>query len=94
MPTRFRLVSEGVPRGVRPGVWLPGRIDGFPAISPLRSTSRPLRGAISDVPWIAQELLGLSAEQMRGRTPLDARWRPIREDGSPWDADTLPTLAL
>ena len=43
----------------------------------------------------AQELLGLSEEQMRGRTAVDPRWHPIREDGTPWDADALPTsLAL
>src|SRR5204863_220837 len=39
----------------------------------------------------AQELLGLSAEQLVGRTPLDPRWRAIQEDGSPWDGDQLPT---
>jgi diguanylate cyclase (GGDEF)-like protein/PAS domain S-box-containing protein len=39
----------------------------------------------------AEELLGLSEEQLRGRTPLDPRWRSIREDGSPWDPEELPT---
>lgn len=39
----------------------------------------------------AQELLGLSEDQMLGRTPMDPRWRPIREDGTPWDPDALPT---
>jgi diguanylate cyclase (GGDEF)-like protein/PAS domain S-box-containing protein len=39
----------------------------------------------------AQELLGLSEQQLRGRTPQDARWRPIREDGTPWEGDELPT---
>ncbi|HEV7885294.1 MAG TPA: PAS domain S-box protein [Solirubrobacteraceae bacterium] len=39
----------------------------------------------------AQELLGLSREQLLGRTPLDPRWRAVREDGTPWTADELPT---
>jgi diguanylate cyclase (GGDEF)-like protein/PAS domain S-box-containing protein len=39
----------------------------------------------------AQELLGLSEEQMLGRTPRDPRWRAIREDGSPWGED-VPTF--
>jgi len=32
----------------------------------------------------AEELLGLSADQMMGRTSLDPRWRSIHEDGSPF----------
>jgi diguanylate cyclase (GGDEF)-like protein/PAS domain S-box-containing protein len=39
----------------------------------------------------AEELLGLSEEQLRGRTPLDPRWHSVREDGSPWDPEELPT---
>jgi diguanylate cyclase (GGDEF)-like protein/PAS domain S-box-containing protein len=39
----------------------------------------------------AQELLGLSEEQLRGRTPLDPRWHAVREDGTVWDPDELPT---
>ena len=39
----------------------------------------------------AQQLLGLSEDQMLGRTPMDPRWRAIREDGTPWDPDALPT---
>jgi diguanylate cyclase (GGDEF)-like protein/PAS domain S-box-containing protein len=39
----------------------------------------------------AQELLGMTEEQLLGRTALDPRWRPIREDGTPWDPDALPT---
>jgi diguanylate cyclase (GGDEF)-like protein/PAS domain S-box-containing protein len=39
----------------------------------------------------AQELLGMSEEQLRGRTPLDPRWHAIREDGTAWDPDELPT---
>jgi diguanylate cyclase (GGDEF)-like protein/PAS domain S-box-containing protein len=39
----------------------------------------------------AQELLGMGEEQLRGRTPLDPRWHAIREDGTAWDPDELPT---
>jgi diguanylate cyclase (GGDEF)-like protein/PAS domain S-box-containing protein len=39
----------------------------------------------------AEELLGLREEQMLGRTPRDPRWRPLRDDGLPWNGDELPT---
>jgi PAS domain S-box-containing protein len=32
----------------------------------------------------AERILGLSADQMMGRTSLDPRWRAIHEDGSPF----------
>ena len=38
----------------------------------------------------AEELLGLSADQMMGRTSLDPRWRSIHEDGSPFPGDMHP----
>jgi PAS domain S-box-containing protein len=38
----------------------------------------------------AERILGLSAAQMMGRTPLDPRWRAIHEDGSPFSGDELP----
>jgi PAS domain S-box-containing protein len=38
----------------------------------------------------AERILGLSADQMVGRTPLDPRWRAIHEDGSPFPGETLP----
>ena len=38
----------------------------------------------------AEQLLGLSADQMMGRTSLDPRWRSIHEDGSPFPGDTHP----
>jgi PAS domain S-box-containing protein len=38
----------------------------------------------------AERILGLSAEQIMGRTALDARWRAIHEDGSPFPAETFP----
>src|SRR5215510_10305685 len=38
----------------------------------------------------AEQLLGLTAEQMAGRSSLDPRWRAIHPDGSPFPGDTHP----
>jgi len=38
----------------------------------------------------ATQLLGLSADQMMGRTSMDPRWRAIHEDGSPFPGETHP----
>jgi PAS domain S-box-containing protein len=40
----------------------------------------------------AERILGLSADQMLGRTPLDPRWGAIREDGSPFPEETRPPV--
>jgi PAS domain S-box-containing protein len=40
----------------------------------------------------AERILGLSADQMTGRTPLDSRWGAIREDGSPFPEEAHPPL--
>src|SRR2546422_10491594 len=43
----------------------------------------------------AERILGLTAEQIGGRTPFDPRWRAIHEDGSPFPGDTHPiTVSL
>jgi PAS domain S-box-containing protein len=36
----------------------------------------------------AERLLGLSLDQMQGRTSLDPRWKSIHEDGSPFPGET------
>jgi PAS domain S-box-containing protein len=36
----------------------------------------------------AERLLGLSLDQMQGRTSLDPRWKAIHEDGSPFPGET------
>ncbi|WAS91586.1 PAS domain S-box protein [Nannocystis punicea] len=41
----------------------------------------------------AERLLGLTQDQMVGRTSLDSRWRAIHEDGSPFPGDTHPATA-
>jgi PAS domain S-box-containing protein len=40
----------------------------------------------------AERILGLSAEQITGRTPFDPRWQAIHEDGSPFPGDTHPLM--
>ncbi len=40
----------------------------------------------------AERILGLSADQMMGRTPSDPRWRAIHEDGSPFPGETHPPM--
>jgi PAS domain S-box-containing protein len=40
----------------------------------------------------AERILGLSAEQMMGRTALDPRWASIHEDGSPFPGETFPVM--
>jgi PAS domain S-box-containing protein len=40
----------------------------------------------------AERILGLSADQMMGRTPLDPRWGAICADGSPFPDDARPPI--
>jgi PAS domain S-box-containing protein len=40
----------------------------------------------------AERILGLSADEMMGRTSLDPRWRAVREDGSPFAGEAHPAL--
>jgi PAS domain S-box-containing protein len=40
----------------------------------------------------AERILGLSAEEMMGRTPLDPRWQAIHEDGSAFPAEAFPVM--
>ncbi|MCP4602076.1 MAG: response regulator [Proteobacteria bacterium] len=40
----------------------------------------------------AQRILGLSLDQMQGRTSLDPRWRAIHEDGSDFPGETHPAM--
>lgn len=50
------------------------------------------RGAI--VTWndSALRILRLSADQLRGRSPVDPRWRAIREDGSNFPGEEHPAM--
>lgn len=47
-------------------------------------------GSIRSCNDSAERILGLSAEQIMGRTALDPRWRAIHDDGSPFPAETFP----
>ncbi len=40
----------------------------------------------------AERVLGLSAEELGGRTSVDPRWRAIREDGTPWPGEAHPAM--
>jgi PAS domain S-box-containing protein len=40
----------------------------------------------------AERILGLSADQMMGRTSLDPRWRAVHEDGTPFPGETHPVM--
>ena len=37
-------------------------------------------------------ILGLTFDQMRGRTSLDPRWRTVREDGSDFPGEMHPSM--
>ncbi|OUL26366.1 hypothetical protein BV378_13190 [Nostoc sp. RF31YmG] len=49
-------------------------------------------GAIYAFNLSAEKILGLSAEQMMGRTSLDPDWQAIREDGSPFLGEEHPAI--
>jgi len=49
-------------------------------------------GAITAANPAAQRILGLSLDQLQGRTPMDPRWRAVREDGSPYPGDQHPAM--
>ncbi len=39
-----------------------------------------------------ERILGLSADQILGRTSIDPRWRTVHEDGSPFPGETHPAM--
>lgn len=49
-------------------------------------------GEISKNNASASRILGLTDEQMRGRTSVDPRWRTIREDGSDFPGNEHPAM--
>jgi two-component system CheB/CheR fusion protein len=48
------------------------------------------RGEITAANPAAQRILGLTLDQMAGRTPMDPRWRSIHEDGSDFPGEEHP----
>jgi len=52
-------------------------------------------GAIQICNPAAERILGLTADQLKGRTTVDPRWQAIHEDGSPFPGETHPaSIAL
>ncbi|MBE2272613.1 MAG: PAS domain S-box protein, partial [Anaerolinea sp.] len=49
-------------------------------------------GAIVVCNNAAEWMLGLTADQMLGRTSVDPRWRAVHEDGSPFPGETHPAM--
>jgi PAS domain S-box-containing protein len=49
-------------------------------------------GSISAANPAAQEILGLSLDQMQGKTSMDPRWRAIREDGTELPGEEHPAM--
>ncbi len=49
-------------------------------------------GVIRSCNAAAQRILGLTLDQMTGRTSMDPRWRAVHEDGSPFPGETHPAM--
>ncbi|MEZ4832338.1 MAG: PAS domain S-box protein [Caldilineaceae bacterium] len=49
-------------------------------------------GAIHTCNEAAAQILGLSMDQLLGRTSADSRWRAVHEDGSPFAGETHPAM--
>ncbi len=50
------------------------------------------QGVITSANPAAERILGLSLDQMQGRTSIDPRWRTIHEDGSAFPGETHPSM--
>lgn len=63
--------------------------------SPVGVIYQDLGGHITAANPAAQRILGLTLDQLQGRTSMDPRWRAIHEDGSDFPGDQHPvSLAL
>ena len=49
-------------------------------------------GVIESCNPAAERILGLSAEQMMGRSSVDPRWRSVHEDGPPFPGEDHPAM--
>ncbi len=52
------------------------------------------RGVILECNAAAERILDLSKAQLLGRDSLDARWRTVREDGSPYPGEEHPAMCV
>jgi diguanylate cyclase (GGDEF)-like protein/PAS domain S-box-containing protein len=50
------------------------------------------KGRIISANPAAEDILGLSLDQMQGQTSIDPRWGAIHEDGTPFPGETHPTM--
>ncbi|MGB7969739.1 MAG: PAS domain S-box protein [Methanobacterium sp.] len=51
-----------------------------------------VKGQIISANTAAQEILGLTIDQMQGRTSTDPRWKSVHEDGSDYPGKTHPAM--
>ena len=51
-------------------------------------------GTITDCNPAAERILGLSRDQLMGRTSVDPRWRAVRKVGSPFPGETHPAMEV
>jgi PAS domain S-box-containing protein len=51
---------------------------------------RDAEGIITDANPAAERILGLSLNQMKGKTSIDPRWKAIHEDGSDFPGENHP----
>ncbi|MDP8286802.1 MAG: PAS domain S-box protein, partial [Candidatus Electryonea clarkiae] len=51
-----------------------------------------VNGEITSANPAAERLLGLTIEQMQGRTSIDPRWKAIKEDGSDFQGEKHPSM--
>ena len=49
-------------------------------------------GSIVEWNQAAERMLGLTGDELGGRTSLDSRWEAIRADGTPWPGATHPAM--
>ncbi len=49
-------------------------------------------GSILECNPSAERILGLTADEMKGRTSMDPRWRAVHDDGSPFPGETHPAM--
>ncbi len=49
-------------------------------------------GRITSANPAAERILGLTVDQMQGRTSTDPRWRAVHEDGSDFEGETHPSM--
>ena len=80
--------SEGIRDAFAPGTSLPSRlIDALDV-----GVVVQFAGEIVSANPAAARTLGLSLDEILGRTSVDPRWRSVREDGSPFPGEEHPAM--